>query len=132
LRDVIRGVFAVLLLAAVAAIVTPGVVLGMRLADTWTGHNTDQLLGGLLSICGGAVVIVALLVGAGLFAKMARHVPSLPSQRDIEPDPAWRVLPPATPAWPVTGGGQFELLPPAQQDRRFSIVPDPGSARDDH
>lgn len=126
MREVLRGILAIVIIAVILALVVPGLVLGLRLADTWTRNETQNLLGGALAICGGAAAIVAVMVGAGAFARLAGWRPPRREEPPIvlEAPPGWDerppLGPPASPPWGVTGGGQYELLPPAQ-DRRFRL-----------
>lgn len=124
-----------LFVGLVLAIVAPGVIFTNRLMGTWTEAYTAQLLGGFLGICGGTLAIVGVLVGAGLFARLAgwrapKQTPELPTWEPHGPPPIegqWRTVPPIPPEpaqlppWGATGGGHFDLLPPPQQDRRFGM-----------
>lgn len=104
------------------ALIVAALVMAIRLAETWSPHHTDLLLGGVLAIAGGMGIALAVFVGAGAFARLAGW---RPPRQDGPPPPletAWRDLTPpsqALPPWGVTGGGNFELLPPAEQDRRY-------------
>lgn len=130
MRETLRGILAIVVIAVILALVVPGLVLGLRLAETWTRNETQSLLGGGLAICGGAAAILAVMVGAGAFARLAGwRAP----RRDLDPDRppiyitpgqdyAQLPAPPLAPPWGLTGGGQFELLPPPAQDRRFHMT----------
>ncbi len=122
MREFVRVVFLVLLLAAVAAIVTPGILFEIRLSETWTSHNTDQLLGGMLTLCAGSFMIVGVLVGAGLFARLAGWRPRPTEQLPLPgTEVDLRPLPPKLPPWGVTGGGHYQLLPAPEQGRRYRM-----------
>jgi hypothetical protein len=123
------------LIGIVGAIVLPPVIFINRLVETWTTEYTAQLLGGFLGICGGGLVIVAVLIGAGLFARLAGWKapqqtvePRLPYyqhpsiiDRQSQELPTRRIESYQPPPWGATGGGTYELLPPSLQDRRFSL-----------
>lgn len=124
-----RTVASLLAFAVVLAIVTPAAILGWRLADTWTADMTGQLLGGFLAVCGGSGAILAVLVGAGLFARLAgwrAPRPDLPTPPAIEGQwrelPTTPALPAPTPPWGMTGGGSFDVLPAPRQDARFTYT----------
>jgi hypothetical protein len=146
MKRIAQFVLLAILLGIAGAITFPAVIFTSRLVETWTSAYTAQLLGGFLGICGGTLAIVGVLVGAGLFARLAgwrspRQTPELPAwgSHDMPPvDGQWRQLPPApteptrgalgTPPWGATGGGHFDLLPPPPQDRRFDMdTPEDGS-----
>lgn len=138
-----NGVVLALMLGIVGLFVIPGAIFVGRLMDTWTTAYTGQLLGGFLGICGGSLTIVGVLVGAGLFARLAGwKAPRQPVEPAIDGD--WRPLPPLPPAqqptlpasnWQglpqpldntpppfgVTGGGNYDLLPPPKQDARYQM-----------
>lgn len=135
MRDIAKTLLALVLIALVLAIVLPFGIMGFRVVETWTRNETQSLLGGALAICGGGATILAVMAGAGAFARLAGWKPP---RRDVEQTPpvilnappGWDEqpqLPPPTaafPPWGMTGGGQFELLPPPQQDRRFTVTTD--------
>ena len=138
-----NGVVLALMLGIIGLFVIPGGIFVARLMDTWTADYTGQLLGGFLGICGGSLAIVGVLVGAGLFARLAGwKAPRQPVDPPIDGD--WRPLPPLSPAqqptlpasnWQglpqpldntpppfgVTGGGNYDLLPPPKQDARYQM-----------
>lgn len=121
----------------VGALVLPPLLFVNRLLDTWTTNYTAQLLGGFLGICGGSLAMLAVLIGAGLFARLAgwrapRHPvePPLPYAQPPATlvEGQWRDVTPALPGpvqpppWGVTGGGDYDLLSPPAKDRRFSLT----------
>ena len=109
--------------AIVLAIVTPAALFGYRLTATWTANNTEQLLGGGIALCGGGFMLLAAFIGAGAFARLAGWRPPRPESPLPPPiDVTARALPPQIPPWGLTGGGQYELLPPPSQDRRYSMT----------
>ncbi|MDQ3249454.1 MAG: hypothetical protein M3Q45_09670 [Chloroflexota bacterium] len=125
------------LIGIAGAIILPPVLFTNRLVETWTTEYTAQLLGGFLGICGGSLTIIGVLIGAGLFARLAGWKAPPPAGelrlRGEQPtviDGQWRELPlnlpgaPPSPPWGVTGGGNYALLAPPAQDRRFSIDPE--------
>lgn len=136
-----NGVVLALMLGIIGLFVIPGGIFVARLMDTWTADYTGQLLGGFLGICGGSLAIVGVLVGAGLFARLAgwkaprqpieppidgewRPLPPLPQAQPTLPANAWQGLPQPldpSPPWGVTGGGNYDLLPPPKQDARFQM-----------
>jgi hypothetical protein len=122
------------LIGIAGAIILPPVIFTNRLIETWTTEYTAQLLGGFLGICGGSLTIIGVLIGAGLFARLAGWKAPQPSGEPylLPPPPTvidgqWRELPLSlpgsqpSPPWGVTGGGDYNLLSPPAQDRRFSI-----------
>lgn len=130
MKDIIRSIVGLVLVALVLAIVVPFAIMGWRLADTWTNELTGQLLGGCIAIGAFAAAIIATMAGAGAFARLAGW--RAPRYRDDPPPPitieqlppAWEdrpQLPAGPPPWGMTGGGQFDLLPPPQQDPRYSM-----------
>lgn len=138
MKDIARAVFAVTLAGVILALVIPAAIFGNRLADTWTRSNTESLLGGALAICGAGAVIVALMVGAGLFVLLAgrrRREDPMPPPIIMAPPMEERPqlpAPPLAPPWGLTGGGQFELLPPPAQDRRYAWTAPPAPETEDH
>lgn len=136
-----NGVLLAFMLGIVGLFVVPGAIFVGRLMDTWTTAYTAQLLGGFLGICGGSLAIVGVLVGAGLFARLAgwkaprqsvepaidgewRTLPPLPQQQPTAGANAWQGLPQPleqAPPWGVTGGGSYDLLPPPKQDARYQM-----------
>lgn len=138
-----NGVVLALMLGIVGLFVVPGAIFVGRLMDTWTTAYTGQLLGGFLGICGGSLTIVGVLIGAGLFARLAgwkaprqpvepaidgewRPLPPLPgTQQPTLPASNWQGLPQpldnTPPPFGVTGGGNYDLLPPPKQDARYQM-----------
>lgn len=126
MRDILHTVVVVIVLILLLSVVAPGAYFIARVMDTWTRDNTNQLLGGILAICGGSGAVVATVIGMGVFARLAGWKPP---RRDVEPTQALPpasqvdVLPPSTPPWGLTGGGTYQLLPaPDSEDRRYQIV----------
>lgn len=134
-----NGVLLAFMLGIVGLFVVPGAIFVGRLMDTWTTAYTAQLLGGFLGICGGSLAVVGVLVGAGLFARLAGW--KAPRQEPVDTiEGEWRTLPPLapptpqsttwaglpqpleqSPPWGVTGGGSYDLLPPPKQDARYQM-----------
>ncbi len=125
MRDLQRGIVWGIFLGVLGMFVVPAGILAVRVADTWKTSYTEQVLGAFTAICGGGIVIVAALMGAGLYIRLSAGVRP---RRDAEPSyvvgggsmpmagyaPAGPALPsPAepTPPWGATGGGQYALLP---------------------
>lgn len=107
-----RGLLALLILSPVLALLVGVAVFAVRLAQTWTSAETHLLLGGALGICGASMSLVGVLVGAGLFARLAGT-----PRRRRSPDPYTIDLPPSHAVPRITGGGSYELLPyPREQD----------------
>lgn len=131
MKDIARVVFAITLVALVVALVLPGGIFVWRLMDTWSETSTAQLLGGMLACLGGMGLVFAMMAGAGAFARLAGWKPPRRDEERVPPmiidaPPGWDDrpqlnAPPVAPPWGATGGGQFELLPPPQQDRRYSM-----------
>lgn len=132
MKDIARTVLALVLIALVVAIVLPGGIFVWRLMDTWSETSTAQLLGGLLACLGGMGAVFAAMAGAGVFARFAGWKPPrrdeerIPPPIMIESPPGWDDrpqlnAPPTAPPWGVTGGGDFQMLPAPQQDRRYSM-----------
>ena len=119
-------------------------VLSWRISETWTDATTQGLVTGLTVVCGGAALVVAILLALIVGVPLAVRIfgetgishrawgagRSLPSWDDVPPPPhrlpsaidgQWRELPPSspTPPWGATGGGNPQLLPPPEQDNRF-------------
>ena len=110
-----------LLIGIAGGIIVFALIMSWRLGETWSIRHTDLLLGGFLVIFGGALILVAAFIGAGAFARLAAWRP--PRQEIEQPIEVgrWRELPPSTPPWGVTGGGQFDLLPSPRSDRRYRL-----------
>ncbi len=127
MKDIIRSILELVLVSLVLAIVVPFAIMGWRLAETWTNELTGQLLGGCIAVGAFFAAILATFVGAGAFAKLAGW--RAPRYHDdpppvvIMPPEEQHLLPPGSnmPPWGMTGGGQFDLLPPPQQDPRYSM-----------
>lgn len=112
-----------LALAAVVGIVAPGVIIAYRIAND--DHMLGQLVAGLMVVCGGSGAILAALVGAGLFARLAGWRAPSHSQQIIEvqrPELPTAQPAPMLPPWGVTGGGALDLLPEPRQDTRFTYT----------
>lgn len=125
MKEGLRTLVLLVAVAVVLAILAPGVILGFRLADTWSRSETQSLLGGGLAICGGGATILAVMAGAGAFARLAgwrppRREDDRPRVIDVTPAAPQLPAPSSVPPWGMTGGGQYELLPPADQDRRYT------------
>lgn len=144
-----NGVVLALMLGIIGLFVVPGGIFVARLMDTWSTAYTGQLLGGFLGICGGSLAIVGVLVGAGLFARLAGWKAPRQPVDDFPPiEGNWRALPPSgqpglqppgwqglpqpldqSPPWGVTGGGNYDLLPPPKQDARYQMDAPRGSRK---
>lgn len=121
-----------LALALLLAVVGPFALVGWRIADTWTPQRTDQIIGGLMAVCGGSGVMLAGLLGAAIFAKLSAWQPGRPSAPTSTSSSTnvvegqWRELPPPptapVPPWGVTGGGMYDLLPEPRQDERYAYT----------
>lgn len=133
MKEALKSLVILIVIALVLALVAPFAIFTWRLMESWTAENTGQLLGGLLAILGGAGAVFAAFVGAGVFGKLAGWKP--PRRDDDRPvgpvildvPPGWEDrpqlnAPPIAPPWGMTGGGQYDLLPAPQQDRRFSMT----------
>jgi len=129
MHNITRAVGQALFVGLLLLFLIPAGYLAVRIGDTWTPGYTEQLLGAGMALCGGGLILVALLVGAGLYVKLsggrlARREGEMPPARPREL-PQWQVLPPPPshepPPWGVTGGGRYDLLPPPEQDSRFSM-----------
>ena len=140
MKDFARAFLALVLAAVVLAIILPLAILAYRVAQTWTTDSTGQLLGGALTCLGGMGAIFAAMAGAGVFARFAGWKPprrdpeDLPGPVILDAPPGWNdrgqlPAPPAAPPWGLTGGGQYELLPPPAQDRRYSMTTEKGGDR---
>ncbi|MBX3054203.1 MAG: hypothetical protein KF753_22210 [Caldilineaceae bacterium] len=131
MNNITRAVGQALFIGVLLLFVIPAGYLAVRIGDTWTQGYTEQMLGALTALCGGGLILVALLVGAGLYVKLSggrfsRREPEPPPVFPME-QPHWNALPPPQPPanepppWGVTGGGRYDLLPPPMQDARFSM-----------
>ncbi|GEM_PF-5606595 len=137
MRDLQRGIVWGIFLGVLGMFVVPAGILAVRVADTWQAGYTEQVLGAFTAICGGGIVIVAALMGAGLYIRLSAGVRP---RREADPPyvvgggpasmagygPPGPALPsPAepTPPWGATGGGQYALLPVNEGE----FVLDPGS-----
>jgi hypothetical protein len=120
-----KAIRAGLFVGIAGAFIVFALAMALRLGEAWSTRHTDLFLGGLLVILGGSLILLAAFIGAGAFARLAGwHPPRQPQEPPIET--SWRELPPgaptqALPPWGLTGGGQYELLPPLAQDRRYSL-----------
>lgn len=121
-------------------------VLSWRIAETWNAETTQGLVTGLTVVCGGGVLVVAILLALIVGVPLAIRTygeagishrawgggrtpippgwddaPTL-SMRRTPPmiDTQWRQLPDPTPPWGATGGGSSQLLPPSR-DERFGV-----------
>jgi hypothetical protein len=131
-----------LLLAAGAAVLGGFGFLAYMVGQTWTESTTQSLVTGLVAVCGGGAVVLGLLVALIVGIPMAtRYLDGMGRARqswDPGPSPGpvvegqWRELPgqlpqhlpgpdAGLPPWGATGGGNFDLLPPPSQDKRFSM-----------
>lgn len=128
--NTLRQMLAVIAGAIVLGLVITLALVGNKIAQTWTEQNTNQLLGGALTLCGSAVALFALIAGGGLTYTLTRRAPTPPvaplvtiDGRAIE---ASQLAAPQTgvPTWP-TGGGDYRLLPQDSQTRRFSYKASP-------
>lgn len=142
MKDALKSLVVLIIIALVLAMVAPFAIFTWRLMESWTAENTGQLLGGLLAILGGAGAVFAAFVGAGVFGKLAGWKPP---RRDEDrppiileaPPQGWDdrpqlQAPPVAPPWGMTGGGQFDMLPAPQQDRRFSMSVPSGAQKEVH
>jgi hypothetical protein len=131
MKDTLKIIFVVMVLAVVGAIVAPFVIMAQRIAATWTADSTNQLLGGALTCLGGVGIMLALMVGAGAFARLtggraprpepnyAAPLPPPPPEAGPGLPPGWadRLPPPV-----ITGGGNFNLLTAGQPDsHRYAV-----------
>lgn len=115
--------------------------LAYTIGQHWDARSTDSLIVGLVATCGGGAVIIgvllALIVGVPLAlrsyseaGRARREWNELPPPTAFDChaiDTQWQRLPPALPGpqeqappWGATGGGQYDVLPPAQ-DKRFTM-----------
>ncbi len=141
MRDVQRAIVWGIFLGLLGLFVAPAAILAVRIADTWQRSYTEQILGAFTAICGGGMVIVAALVGAGLYVRLSGGGRS-PRRADppyVVAGPGsgggyggfgahggyagYGVTPPAlpgtvdaTPPWGATGGGQYALLPGSEEE----------------
>lgn len=133
MNTISRAIGQALFLGLLLLFVIPAGFVGMRIGESWRPGYTEQLLGAFTALCGGGLILVALLVGAALYVKLSG---GRFSRREREPEappifPAeqatWKALPPPqtpapqAPPWGMTGGGRYDLLPPPQQDSRFTM-----------
>lgn len=139
------------LIAAVPVLVLFGGigVLSYRIADTWSDATTQGLVTGLTVVCGGAALVVAILLalivgiplairaygegGASRRAWSGSGRAALPEWEDFPPprlpmrrsptmiEGEWSHTPSPTPPWGATRGSAPHLLPPPEQDNRFGI-----------
>ena len=118
-------------------------LLAWNIGQTWTQSDTQAVITATATICAGGMVVFALLaaliVGVPLAIRaygeggQARRTwVDMPDRGRVIDAPQWRELPPAAdpvPPWQVTGGGNVDLLPPPEQDRRFSFELQQGGNR---
>jgi hypothetical protein len=70
MNNITRAVGQALFIGLLLLFAVPAGYIAVRIGDTWTAHYTEQVLGWLTAICGGSLLLVALLVGAGFYAKL--------------------------------------------------------------
>ena len=88
MQNITRAVGQALFLGLLLLFVIPAGYLAVRIGDTWTQGYTEQMLGAMTALCGGGLILVALLVGAGLYVKLSG---GRFSRREPEPPPAFSV-----------------------------------------
>ncbi len=117
--------------------------LAYTIGQHWDARSTDSLVVGLVATCGGggAVIIgVLLTLIVGVPMALRSYSEAGRARRGGGPPMGaaaigaeWHrlppMLPPQSPPWGATGGGNYQLLPP-QQDRRFGMeMPKPDTRR---
>jgi len=126
-KGFLAAVFAVPSLIALAGVG----ILAYQIGETWDARSTDTLIAGLISVCAGGVVVLALLLGLIVGVPLAlrayergRQVQEPPPYRALPPTrrPSWAEQPPmiedrSAGSWQSTGQGYdlWEDAPGAEQ-----------------
>lgn len=144
MKDLTHTLGTLLVVVPVLALFLGVGAIGVAISQTWTDGNTQSLITGLATVCGGGVVVVgillSLLVGVPLAIRAYGEGGKARRQWSEEPEPwsrpplpvqdaNWRALPPTIPGpnpWELgpgwTGGGQVDLLPGPEQDGRLGFA----------
>lgn len=123
----IRTIVGTILAAAAGALMVGVGALAWQVGATWDSENTSAAIVGLVSVCGGAALVLAILlsvvVGAAFWSRLNQQMPMPARPRYVDAPPAgWgdappllppgarpllpdQMMEPPTPTW--TGGGQF-------------------------
>jgi hypothetical protein len=105
-----KGIFAQLAAIPILAIFLGVGVLAIRIALDWTQQTTQTLIGGLLVLCGAAIMPVSILLGLAIFKRLNRdrEQPAPPPQA-IRMLGGYPVSPYSEPGSPMLTDGSEKL-----------------------
>jgi hypothetical protein len=109
--------------------------LAYQIGATWTETTTQSLVTGLVAVCGGGAVVIALILSLIVGVPMATRFFAEGGRARREwrdTPPTFVQLPPApeAQAWDMTGGGHYQLMPPMQQDSKYRLTGESGPTSD--